>query len=117
MRQNTEPTRLLCLWVETSNTSPNGTGASCVARPVRVTRSVARLKTLTATSTAGLEIGTEWNGRALPALVRGTVQGSVTVASLPGAVPGTEASGSFAAWTSGGRTVGPMAWIRATTLR
>lgn len=28
VRQNREPTRLLCLWVETSNTSPNGTGAS-----------------------------------------------------------------------------------------
>ncbi|BBC29460.1 hypothetical protein SGFS_007540 [Streptomyces graminofaciens] len=28
-----EPTRLLCQWVETSNTSPNGTGASCAAHP------------------------------------------------------------------------------------
>ncbi|MFF4576575.1 C40 family peptidase, partial [Streptomyces sp. NPDC001410] len=32
----------------TSNTSPNGTGASCVAHPVGVTRSVAVLKTLIA---------------------------------------------------------------------
>ncbi|MEV5873325.1 HAD hydrolase-like protein [Streptomyces sp. NPDC052101] len=47
MRQNTEPTRLLRLWVETSNTSPNGTGASCVAHTTSVTRSVAALKTLT----------------------------------------------------------------------
>ncbi|MGW2707036.1 hypothetical protein ACWC4B_45095, partial [Streptomyces sp. NPDC001340] len=31
---------------ETSNTSPNGTGASCVAHPVGVTRLVAVLKTL-----------------------------------------------------------------------
>ncbi len=42
--QDREPTRLVCLWVETSNASPNGTGASCVARPDSVTRSVARLK-------------------------------------------------------------------------
>jgi hypothetical protein len=44
--QKTEPTRLLCLWVETSNTSPNGTGASCVAGMDPVTRSVATLKEL-----------------------------------------------------------------------
>lgn len=50
MRQNTEPTRLLCLWVETSNTSPNGTGASCVAHTAGVTRSVATLKQLTDTA-------------------------------------------------------------------
>lgn len=32
------------LWVETLNTTPNGKGASCVAHPVGVTRSVAVLK-------------------------------------------------------------------------
>ncbi len=31
MRQDREPTGLLCRWVETSNTSLNGTGALCVA--------------------------------------------------------------------------------------
>ncbi|MET8980869.1 hypothetical protein ABZX85_35235, partial [Streptomyces sp. NPDC004539] len=30
----------------TSNTSPNGTGASCVAHAVDITRSMAKLKTL-----------------------------------------------------------------------
>jgi hypothetical protein len=46
VRQDREPTRLLCRWVETSNTSPNGTWASCVARPAAVTRSQATLKEL-----------------------------------------------------------------------
>ncbi|GEC03407.1 hypothetical protein SSP24_10620 [Streptomyces spinoverrucosus] len=46
VRQNAEPTRLLCLWIETSNTSLNGTGALCVADSGPVTRSVARLKDL-----------------------------------------------------------------------
>lgn len=46
VRLDTEPTRLLCLWVETSNTSPNGTGASYVAHTTRVTRSMAELKRL-----------------------------------------------------------------------
>ncbi|GAA3589023.1 hypothetical protein GCM10022295_83240 [Streptomyces osmaniensis] len=40
MRQNTEPKRLLCLWVETSNTSLNGTGASCVAQGLTDTKSL-----------------------------------------------------------------------------
>ncbi|GGJ72199.1 hypothetical protein GCM10010121_098460 [Streptomyces brasiliensis] len=45
-KANTQrPWRLLCLWVETSNASPNGTGASCVAHTTSVTRSVAALKT------------------------------------------------------------------------
>ncbi|MFF4576778.1 winged helix-turn-helix domain-containing protein, partial [Streptomyces sp. NPDC001410] len=39
----------------TSNTSPNGTGASCVAHPVGVTRSVAVLKTLSEKQVARLE--------------------------------------------------------------
>lgn len=40
MRQNTEPTRLLCLWVETSNTSLNGTGVSCGAQGLTDTKSL-----------------------------------------------------------------------------
>ena len=40
------PHGLLCLRVETSNTSPNGTGASCVAGTDSVTRSAAPLKEL-----------------------------------------------------------------------
>lgn len=34
---NTEPTRLLGLWAETSNTFTNDTGASCVVHTARVT--------------------------------------------------------------------------------
>lgn len=41
--------RLLCRWVETSNTSLDGTGASCVAGPETLTRSVTTLKELTGT--------------------------------------------------------------------
>jgi hypothetical protein len=36
----TEPTRLLCLWVETSNTSLNSTGAWCVAQGLTDTKSL-----------------------------------------------------------------------------
>lgn len=59
MRQSTEPTRLLCLCVETSNTSPNGTGASCVAHTAGITRSEATLKQLSACPA-------EWRCRSRP---------------------------------------------------
>ncbi|GHD97401.1 hypothetical protein GCM10010508_69570 [Streptomyces naganishii JCM 4654] len=44
MRQDREPTGLLDRPVETSNTSPNGTGALSVAGTNVITRSVATLK-------------------------------------------------------------------------
>ncbi|BBC32985.1 hypothetical protein SGFS_042790 [Streptomyces graminofaciens] len=46
MRQDEGPTGLLRRWVETSNTSLNGTGALCVVAKVAVTRSVPSLKDL-----------------------------------------------------------------------
>ncbi|GAA5060846.1 hypothetical protein GCM10023336_37760 [Streptomyces similanensis] len=46
MRQDREPTGLPNRQVETSNTSPNGTGALSVADATVITRSVATLKRL-----------------------------------------------------------------------
>jgi hypothetical protein len=49
VRQDREPTGLLDRQVETSNTSPNGTGALSVAGTEAITRSVATLKRFTLT--------------------------------------------------------------------
>ncbi len=75
MRQDREPTGFLDRQVETSNTSPNGTGALSVAGTEAITRSVAPLKTLNqkiidgiASTNPGADRGAvaaKWTGRGL----------------------------------------------------